>query len=479
MEETQLLMDRLSTLPIDLFIPVCEYLSDSELLRLQEVSSGLRHTIIRSSRVQAIHSKKLFFVSVDDLDHLVEFSKSPPAQQLKHLVLDVSSPYFFLDIEDYKHKEKNGEGWRLPNASLPSNQYYYDKNFKPVHWKRGPETNVDHMQRLEEAFRNLSNLTTLEFAQSWANVDRDGIGFEKGQKLLRIWEKYNPALQEITDWRTKFGASNLKHIIDLFQPVFTECNLETIYVDTLFSAAKTQTKFSQIILRDGIRSSYDEHNIWGTELSQFHGSNTNPQEWAQRYRDAFADLKVLHLSVKWDYEQPDESLLFFPTAKNVEELYLTQHKMYCAKPHAWMFPLPKYTHLPRLRRLKIQLGEAKFEEISAFLLNHKASLRELTIDDSEPDHYRIHSGLVSFLKDIYTNLSLTAFDLMLRLYKRSATITESQNIRLVAVGNWKDNTPFVIIKWSPWDSSLITGPNLAWNSFIKNIEEIELWLEGE
>ncbi|KAF3936112.1 hypothetical protein ABW20_dc0110356 [Dactylellina cionopaga] len=273
------------------------------------------------------------------------------------------------------------------------------------------------MERLESAFQNLPNLKTLEFSRMYETVqDFEELDLDNQQKLFKTWEKHDPALHDIPDWKRKFET--LLNF-SLIEPLYTECFPDTIYADTLFCAVK-----------------------------------------AQEYRDVFKELRTMYLHVDWGFQRYDPgrqsggplpirpqvlSPLFAPAVENFEELYLSQHGIHHVGTHGQML-LPIDTYLPKLCRLKMGMGRATFQEFSTFLSKHRDTLREFIASEDHRYIYRLKEELVTFLKEIHTNLSLTEFDLEVTVFERKTAgvsqfgafvLPPGKDLRLGAVGSWK------------------------------------------
>ncbi|KAK6502514.1 hypothetical protein TWF506_003095 [Arthrobotrys conoides] len=525
-------MASLATIPYDILILVSYYLPDPDFLRLRGVCHTLRENILQTTRVEEILSKRIFFVTIEGLDELVRFSQqSPLARRLKHLVLDLTSPHFYFDFEAYEYAVSRG--WRDPNENLSAAlKSYAARKHSLLHGlgygnyqsqntgtikkrisssisallkalplrgeiKTKVSSRVDRklfltdnralVQRLEEALRNLPNVSTLEFTHTYGQwYPYSYLGSEEWQYMASAWERFDPHLSQLApDWRTKVHDLDL---IEYFKPLEAECHKKTIYADTLMAFTKAGVKLSQITT-----NSILAYNSAAFKLSQFHGEINDPEPWIDRYRDVFKNLRVIHLVLIPTAENPALSPVFLPAMENIEVLRITFETDTSHFPETQpAFPFPCGFRLPKLQTLEISLTVVTLANITNFLIHHKDTLKTFRTIYGLAYTQQSRTQLVEFLKELYNHMALIEFYIGLDVlpftvdpelqYSRAPRHIGSLNcFGIQAYGDWKNDTaaPFQFCTQfsHPGDTFrheyLDPAPRLKWAELIHNVESIE------
>ncbi|KAF3903857.1 hypothetical protein ABW20_dc0102524 [Dactylellina cionopaga] len=85
-----------AALPSDIIFEICDYLPNSDVLKLQLVSSTIRQKLPRR-RIDAIHSHKTYFLCQDGIRKLERIARIPAlAKKVTHITFDLESPYVGL-----------------------------------------------------------------------------------------------------------------------------------------------------------------------------------------------------------------------------------------------------------------------------------------------------------------------------------------------------------------------------------------------
>ncbi|KAJ6258755.1 hypothetical protein Dda_6808 [Drechslerella dactyloides] len=430
-------MDPLSSLCLDIFLLICDYLPESDFLRLKDVSSRLRRAVYQTSRLQRIHSKKTFFMTVDGLDKLISLCHCASiAPMVRHLVLDVCSPRFSFNVRrNIAISDIRGSRGSPDEGILPDPPRDDCPGF------RSSGNNTCLTARLEQAFRKLSNVRTIEFAGMYVkSYMLPALSPTERESVFNVWERHNPVLQGVPNWKIMFLN---KDLYPVFEPLYTECDLATIYADTLFCAVKAKLKLVEITMQPHLKLCLD-HGTWGTELSKFHGSGiSDPEKWVGAYAEVFSDLRVLHLHLNFPIPAPNEDVraspvspVFVPMVKSVEELHITQTG--CPWSPNWRLPLPKDLPLPKLRSLDIKLGPATLDDMAAFIIQYKATLNTLTLEQDEFLGPSVTvQDLVDFLRTIHAEMSLTGLYLKLTVHPRQ--VIDRRGVVVCGVGYRRKN----------------------------------------
>ncbi|KAK6525872.1 hypothetical protein TWF281_010916 [Arthrobotrys megalospora] len=493
-------MASLSTTSYDVFVSICDYLPDSDFLRLLGVCRSLRDYILQTNRIENVLSKQYFFVTADALDDLVQFSGCLAfARRLKHLVLDLSSPRFNFDLKRYEkdmYCNKRRQDENLPEAlkHYVSRENLSFDDLSYAHRKRRvfPKDNQVLLQRLEKAFKGLPNLSTLEFTHTYRESDSsDCLAPEHMERIIGAWGKFNPILSQVMpDWKTKIKELNL---IEYFDPLNAECRKETIYAEVLAAAAKFgyAGKLSRILLDPTL-----EYRWAGVELARFHGPGIDdPRSLVDMYKATFANLKAICLHLNPTIEGPALSPTFLPMMENIEDLRITFNTdigdYYPARPY---FPFPSEVHLPKLRCLEISLSLVALEDITSFLVRHKDTLMVFRTKYEFTHVQKSRPQLVEFLNQLYNNLSLMEFYMQLGIYS-AATVLRPQyggfpwdSNRLYSIfgiqayGDWKndDASPFQFcLHFGPYSDEILRreyldpSPRVKWHELIQKVKAVE------
>ncbi|KAK6496079.1 hypothetical protein TWF481_002103 [Arthrobotrys musiformis] len=448
--------------------------------------------LLQTSRVEKILSKRAFFATIDGFDDLVRFSKCLAfACRLKHLTLDLSSPRFNFNFGQNYHEiycvNVKTDPNKNPLAPLTS---YVARKVKDLSLDGGwygnhkvpPRDNSALIERLEEALKRLPNLSTLEFTDIHWRISHFDLAPEETEYVVDAWGKYNPHRSLLApDWRTKIRAGELVKDFDRSK---TGCHRQTIYADTLMAVTKTATKLSQIKITEGL--TYD---WFGVQLSDFHGKTKRPQAWIGAYKNAFTNLREIHLHLS---PHPGQTLspVLFPTVENIEVLrlsyYINPNHSY-RKSYRTEFPFPKKFHLPKLKSLEIPLACTPLEDITSFLICHKDTLKVFRTSDSS-DIRRSRAQVIKFLKEMYNHMSFTDFYMQSRMYKFTPPEVQPQghlymeawyrnpynNFSIRARGDWQndDASPFEF-SVAALRSGLGSNSRLRWVEFIREVRTVE------
>ncbi|KAK6353638.1 hypothetical protein TWF696_005600 [Orbilia brochopaga] len=296
-----------AALPSDIIYEICDYLPNADILKLQLVSSTLLRKLPRS-RIDAIHSRKTYFLCHDGIRKLERVARIPAlAERVTHVTFDLESPYVGLlkrywcigtamgypqetrfKLQRWYHnhmsrslsmssrrsrtKEKTENKPSLLRKMLKKLKTLSRsaKSSKDRDRKSNMETAEPESPNYEDAFHEIFTLFEVHLTTLYSNWNgkaelleritnafrslpnlrvlefiRTDITKEEPSTMLSIWRQYNPDLQWLLSSNPEIEDGDLPWT-DWFSREALHSYLWEAYPSILFSAVQAGRRISEI-----------------------------------------------------------------------------------------------------------------------------------------------------------------------------------------------------------------------------------------
>ncbi|KAK6522381.1 hypothetical protein TWF281_002944 [Arthrobotrys megalospora] len=492
----------LAALPSDIIYEICDYLSNTEVLKLQLVSRTLRQKL-PPHRLNSIHSHKTYFLCQDGIRKLERIARIPRlAKRVTHITFDLESPYVGL-LKRYwcigtamgypQETRARMQRWyhnhMRRSLALPSARRIKDKSLRAGALKRMLKRmfaglhgqDIDNLQlksdeieeeptnyedafheiftlfeRITSAFRSLPNLQILEFK-------RTDITKEDPSVMLKIWREYNPELAWLLKKNPEIEDGDLPWT-DWFSREALHSHLWEAYPSILFCAAQAKRRIKEVRVgtlsteypKSGAMISFFEP--YHARISDTTGRQATEAElnnWIDRhaegYRYTFSALKRLELCLDekdregYHRDYFEVSPLFTETIRTVEELVVWRMQGIEVRreenPVVRQFVVPVGMKLERLRRLELGKVAIAVGGLKAFLMTNKESVKEVVCAEGTFGNNVVEKEeILEFLEDIRDNLELETLEIDFLVGNQyRRLVDEKRYILSIRInGNWKD-----------------------------------------
>ncbi|KAF3923661.1 hypothetical protein ABW21_db0208541 [Orbilia brochopaga] len=296
-----------AALPSDIIYEICDYLPNSDILKLQLVSRNLLRKLPRS-RIDAIHSHKTYFLCHDGIRKLERVAQVPAlAERVTHITFDLESPYVGLlkrywcigtamgypqetrfKLQRWYHnhmsrrlsmssrrsrtKEKS-ESRPGPLRRMLKKLKSLSGSGKPTKIKdskSSPTIDEPESPNYEDAFHEIFTLFEVHLTTLYSNWNgkaellerithafrslpnlrvlefiRTDITKEDPSTMLKIWRQYNPDLQWLLSSNPEIEDGDLPWT-DWFSREALHSYLWEAYPSILFSAVQAGRRISEI-----------------------------------------------------------------------------------------------------------------------------------------------------------------------------------------------------------------------------------------
>ncbi|KAJ6263960.1 hypothetical protein Dda_0097 [Drechslerella dactyloides] len=373
-------MPGISSLPLEVLFLVTGYLYADDIKALRLTCRDLNGKTAEA-HVEELFKCRTYFATVQDLQALLEFTRHPSkaALRLKHLRLDIASPYIHIQprqLLDSLHNGEDGEPLRPPKLFSQTCFAVECHNYE------GVEQSEDQAL-VFAAIQNLPNLEIVEF------VDRTGAPSDKSLKI-----HYNTLMTP--EFKDEFIEFYKEHQIRQKRGRMT-----SLFLYVMVALKYSQCRLKEILV-DNPRHSY---------MFMSHGWFENHRRHVKDLKTPLDTLRVLELNLAHPAaEQPDyldfdevletsevqlKCLPSFLTkaTPNIETLKLRFEEIADVyNTRTWVGKYRAYEpnlllrevelNLPRLKRLELRAIPFIKEELLEVLLRpHSATLRHLVLED--------------------------------------------------------------------------------------------------
>ncbi|KAF3194362.1 hypothetical protein TWF225_006909 [Orbilia oligospora] len=296
----------LSALPADIIYEITDYLSNTEVLKLQLVSRGLRRKL-PIQRLNSIHSHKTYFLCQDGIRKLERIARIPRlAKRVTHITFDLESPYVGL-LKRYwcistamgypQETRARMQRWyhnhMRRSLTLPSARRIKDKSLRASALKRilkrmftghgeeggslrtknreeEEEAEEEEPTKYEDAFHEIFTLFEVHLTslylkwqdkaeileritsafRSLPNLQilefkRTDITKEDPSVMLKIWREYNPELAWLLKKNPEIEDGDLPWT-DWFSREALHSHLWEAYPSILFCAAQAKRRIKEV-----------------------------------------------------------------------------------------------------------------------------------------------------------------------------------------------------------------------------------------
>ncbi|KAK6353597.1 hypothetical protein TWF696_005560 [Orbilia brochopaga] len=373
-------MTGISSLPLEVLFLVTGYLWADDIKALRLTCKDLNEKTAEA-HADELFKCRTYFATIQDLQALFDFTKHPSkaALRLKHLRLDIASPYIHIQPRQLLESLNGGEDGQPLRPPKLFNQTCFAAE---CHNYEGVEQSEDQAL-VFAAIQNLPNLEIIEF------VDRNGAPSEKSLKIhyeslmtpelkAEFMEFYND--HEI---RQKRGRMTSLFLYVMVAIKYSQCRLKEILVDN--------PRHSYMFMSHGWFENHRRHvkdlktpleNLRILELNLAHPAAESPDyiDLEEVLETSEVQLKCLPSFLTKATPNIETLKLRFEEIADVYNTRTWVGKYRAYEPNLLLRDVE--LTLPRIKRLELRaIPFIKEELLDVLLRPHSATLRHLIIED--------------------------------------------------------------------------------------------------